>query len=57
LQADERELLKDAGKISAEIAKGHAEGAFEKYRIHQELIFENDFDKELKMLESQVDTK
>ncbi|MDR3072020.1 MAG: virulence RhuM family protein, partial [Clostridiales Family XIII bacterium] len=57
LQADDRELLKDAGKINVEIAKEHAEGEFEKYRIRQELIFENDFDKELKMLESQVDTK
>ena len=38
-------LLKDAGKVTAEIAKLHAETEFEKYRIIQDRIFMSDFDK------------
>ena len=38
-------LLKDAGKVSAEIAKLHAETEFEKYRIVQDKLFLSDFDK------------
>lgn len=44
LSADEREVLKDAGRISAEIAKEHAEGEFEKYRVIQDRLFQSDFD-------------
>ena len=44
LAADEREVLKDAGRISAEIAKEHAEGEFEKYRVIQDRLFRSDFD-------------
>ena len=51
LQADGNELLTNAGKISAEIAKAHAENEFEKYRVIQDKFFESDFDKQLKMLE------
>ena len=35
LQADDLEVLKDAGKISAQLAKMHAETEFEKYRVVQ----------------------
>lgn len=45
LLADDRNLLKDAGKISMEIAKDYAESEFEKYRIIQDKLFESDFDK------------
>ena len=38
-------LLKDVGKVTAEIAKLHAETEFEKYRIIQDRIFMSDFDK------------
>ena len=38
-------LLEDAGKVSAEIAKIHAETEFEKYRIVQDQLFVSDFDK------------
>ena len=38
-------LLEDAGKVSAEIAKLHAETEFEKYRIVQDQLFVSDFDK------------
>lgn len=37
-------LLKDAGKVSAEIAKLHAETEFEKYRVIQDKQFMSDFD-------------
>lgn len=45
LSADERNVLQDAGRISAEIAREHAEGEFEKYRLIQDRIFQSDFDK------------
>ena len=48
----DREILQDAGKVSAEIAKAHAESEFEKYRIVQNRLFESDFDRLLKQIES-----
>ena len=48
LEFDEREILKDKGHISAQVAKDYAEGEFEKYRVMQDQLFESDFDKELK---------
>lgn len=53
IAATDREILQDAGKVSAEIAKAHAESEFEKYRIIQDRLFESDFDKQLKALEKQ----
>ncbi len=47
----DREILQDAGKVSAELAKTHAETEFEKYRIVQDRLFESDFDRMLKQLE------
>ena len=44
-------LLKDAGTVSAEIAKLHAETEFEKYRIVQDKLFLSDFDKYMLELE------
>ena len=44
----DREILQDAGKVTAEIAKAHAESEFEKYRIIQDRVFESDFDREVK---------
>ena len=46
----DREILQDAGKVTAEIAKAHAESEFEKYRIVQDRLFESDFDKMLKQI-------
>ena len=43
LAATDREVLQDAGKVTAEIAKAHAESEFEKYRIVQDRLFESDF--------------
>ena len=44
-------ILQDAGKVSAEIAKLHAETEFEKYRIIQDRMFMSDFDKYMLELE------
>ena len=51
IEATDREILQDAGKVTAEIAKAHAESEFEKYRIVQDRLFESDFDREVKRLE------
>jgi hypothetical protein len=48
IAATDREILKNAGKVTAEIAKTHAETEFEKYRIVQDHLFESDFDRMLK---------
>ena len=40
-----REVLMDAGKVTAELAKAHAEAEFEKYRIVQDRLYLSDFDK------------
>lgn len=50
LEFDEREILQDGGKISAQIAKEKAETEFEKYRIIQDRLFESDFDREIKKI-------
>ena len=47
-------LLKDSGKVSAEIARLHAETEFEKYRIIQDRLFMSDFDKYMLELENQT---
>ena len=44
IEATDRSVLKDAGKITAEIAKTHAETEFEKYRITQDRLYKSDFD-------------
>ena len=41
----DRDVLQDAGKISAEMAKIHAETEFEKYRIVQDQLYTSDFDR------------
>lgn len=50
LEYDDRKILEDTGKITTQIAKEHAESEFEKYRIVQDKLFENDFDREMKKL-------
>ena len=51
IEATEREVLQDAGKVTAEIAKAFAESEFEKYRIEQDRLFESDFDRALKQID------
>ena len=48
-------LLQDAGKVSAEIAKLHAETEFEKYRIIQDRIYKSDYDLFLEELENKLE--
>ena len=48
-------LLKDAGKVSAEIAKLHAETEFEKYRVIQDKLFMSDYDRYLLELEKEAE--
>ena len=55
IQMFECGLLKDSGKVTAEIAKLHAETEFEKYRVIQDKLFLSDFDKY--MLELEETTK
>lgn len=45
------EVLQDAGKVSAEIAKLHAETEFEKYRIIQDKLYVSDFDRFMELEE------
>lgn len=51
LKLTDREILKDAGKISHKIACDKAESEFEKYRITQDQIYISDFDKYINELE------
>ena len=50
LEFTDREILRDGGKVSTELAKAHAESEFEKYRIVQNRLFESDFDRVLKQI-------
>ena len=50
LQFNEYNVLKDAGKISATIAKQLAEKEYNKFRVVQDKNFESDFDKEVKRI-------
>jgi len=52
IEATDREVLQDAGRVTAEIAKAHAESEFEKYRIVQDRLFESDFDRMVKQIEA-----
>lgn len=53
LIADDMEILQDAGKISAEIAREYAENEFEKYRVIQDRLFKSDFDRQMELFEGQ----
>ncbi|NTU43359.1 MAG: virulence RhuM family protein [Nitrospirales bacterium] len=50
LKFNEYEILKDAGKVSHEVAVKLAEEEYAKFRVIQDQTFESDFDKELKRL-------
>jgi len=51
IEATDREVLPDSGKVTAEIAKARAESEFEKYRIVQDRLFESDFDRLTSLIE------
>ena len=50
LKFNEAEILENAGKVTAEIAKAFVESEFEKYRPIQDQLYESDFDKEVKKI-------
>ncbi|MDE6759022.1 MAG: virulence RhuM family protein [Clostridia bacterium] len=54
IQMFEFGLLKDAGKVSSEIAKIHAETEFEKYRVIQDKLFMSDYDRYMLELEESI---
>jgi hypothetical protein len=55
LDADDRKILPDSGKITAIEAKEFAESEFEKYRIVQDRLFQSDFDKLTKYSKNKED--
>lgn len=48
LKFNDADILHNAGKVTAEIAKSFAESEFENYRPIQDKLFESDFDREVK---------
>jgi len=50
LQFNEKDILTNAGKVTAEIAKAFAENEYEQYRVIQDRLIESDFDKHVKRL-------
>ena len=48
LQFNQKEILEDAGKVTAAIAKEFAEKEYDKYKPIQDRLFESDFDKVIK---------
>ena len=57
LTLNDREILQTAGQVSAELAKQHAEGEFDKYRVLEDARFESDFDRMLRSLPAPKDQK
>ena len=51
-QPNDRDALQDAGRVTAEIAKSHAENEFDKYRILQDRLPESEFDQVIRQIES-----
>ena len=45
LEFNEEEILRNKGKVSAEIAKSFAESEFEKFRVLQDRTYQSDFDR------------
>ena len=54
LLSDDRDILKDAGKISHEIACDKALTEFEKYRVKQDRLYKSDFDLLLEEIEKKI---
>lgn len=50
LKFNEKDVLKNSGKVTAEISKTFAESEWEKYRIVQDRLFKSDFDREVAKL-------
>jgi hypothetical protein len=54
LQFNEFEVLKDGGRINAELARDLAEAEYEKFRVRQDREYISDFDKEVKKLNAKA---
>lgn len=50
LTLNDREILQGAGKVSAQLAKAHAEQEFDKFRVVEDRQLESDFDRMVKQL-------
>ena len=50
LTLNDREILQGAGRVSAELAKSHAEQEYDKFRVLDDQRFESDFDRMVKQL-------
>jgi hypothetical protein len=57
LTLNDREILQGAGKVSAELAKSHAEQEFDKFRVLDNQHFESDFDRMVKQLPTKAPGK
>ena len=57
LTLNDREILQGAGKVSAELAKAHAEQEFDKFRVLDDQRFESDFDRMVKQLPTRTPGK
>ncbi|MES2737919.1 MAG: virulence RhuM family protein [Verrucomicrobiota bacterium] len=57
LEFTDRAILADAGRVTAELAKQHAESEFEKFRIVQDRLFMSDFDQEVAGLQQKGGAK
>jgi hypothetical protein len=57
LTLNDREILQGAGKVSAELAKSHAEWEFDKFRVLDDQHFESDFDQMVKQLPTKMPGK
>lgn len=57
LQFNEEAILKDAGRVTHEVALALAEKEFEKYSIVQDKLFESDFDNAVKKINQTSEKK
>jgi hypothetical protein len=57
LQFNEYEVLANAGKVSAEVARQLAQEQYDKFRVRQDHEFESDFEAEVKRIESKRPAK
>ena len=57
LRLSKKEILTNAGSISAKIAEEHALTEFEKYRVKQDKLYQSDFDKILigEVVDNEID--
>lgn len=57
LQFNEYEVLANAGKVSAEVAKRLAEKQYGRFRVRQDREFESDFEAQLKKELRRIESK